>query len=506
MTSFLEITLNQQPLCTRLRRYLTASALITALAGCAQTPPSTLKDVAPELAARVPLPEDQLNAALATSGRAPTDIWDGASPLSAETAVRCALSENRMLRRTLLEADRRAALLSDAQLPPNPTLSAAVGAPLNMGVVPVVAMIAGQIDWLWKRDAIVGEADAQLRSVLLESATMVMATVAETRAAYVDAASVSEQAALASRDEQVALRVLAAEEAALATGQSTPAGVLRARMNAAEASNRVMTASAARVESMTRLLEAIGRGDHHLDWTLSAKDTASAVAQCALPIVPAPDDDAELKRLVDTHRFDVRAALARAEGADARARLAATGRLPSLMLGGGYERDMESDSAAMFMLESRIPLFNDGRFLVGAAEADAEIARIDADRIRQRAVIDARRAAMDARAADHHAAVLRDQTLAAFSTLRSLLASAVDAGERPAVDLWRAEHQENHILLQLVQAERGRALAALSFERALAGSRLPVMGGGMMAPGQIGSMSNASSAMTLDFTALEEIE
>jgi len=202
----------------------------------------------------------------------------------------------------------------------------------------------------------------------------------------------------------------------------------------------------------------------------------------------------------------VRAALARAEGADARAQLAATGRLPSLMLGGGYERDMESDSAAMFMLESRIPLFNDGRFLVGAAEADAEIARIDADRIRQRAVIDARRAAMDVRAADHHAEVLREQTLGAFTALRSLLASAVDAGERPAVDLWRAEHQENHILLQLVQAERGRALAALSFERALAGGRLPVMGGGMMAPSQTGSMSNASSAMTLDFTALEEIE
>jgi len=58
----------------------------------------------------------------------------------------------------------------------------------------------------------------------------------------------------------------------------------------------------------------------------------------------------------------------------------------------------------------------------------------------------------------------------------------------------------------LVQAERGRALAALSFERALAGGRLPVMGGGMMAPSQTGSMSNASSAMTLDFTALEEIE
>lgn len=498
--------MNPQSVSSRLCRCLTTVALITALTGCAHTPPSTLEDVAPELAGRVPLPQEQLNAVLADGGIDPKEIWDGVSPLSADVAVRCALNENRMLRRALSEADRRTALFSDAQLPPNPTLSAAVGAPLSMGVVPVVAMIGGQIDWLWKRDAIVGEADAQLRSVLLESATMVMATIVETRAAYVDAAAVSEQATLARRDEDVARRVLAAEESALATGQSTTSAVLRARMNAAEASNRVMSAEVARVETMTRLLEAIGRGDHHLKWILLARDTASAVGECAMPVVPDPSDDAELARLVDTRRFDVRAALARAEGADARAALAATGRLPTLMLGGGYERDMEDDSAVMFALESRLPLFNDGRFLVAAAESDAAIARIDADRVRQRAVIDARRAAMEVLAADHHAVVLRDRTLAAFSALRSLLASSVDAGERAPVDLWRAEHQENHILLQLVQAERSRALAALSFERALAGGRLPVMGGGAMAPSQSGSMSASSSSMSLEFTALEEIE
>jgi outer membrane protein TolC len=506
MTSLLEITVNRQSVSHRLYRYLIASALLAALDGCAQVPPSTLQDVAPELAARVPLPEEQLNTALATTDRAPTDVWDGVTPLSADLAVRCALSENRMLRRTLTEADRRAALFRDAQLPPNPTLSAALGAPLNMGVVPVLAMIAGQIDWIWKRDAIVGEADAQLRSVLLESATMVMATVVETRAAYIDAVSVSEQARLASRDEQVALRVLKAEEAALATGQSTRKAVLRARMNAAEASNRVLTAEVARVESMTRLLEAIGRGDHHLNWHPAAADTASAVTECKLTLPPRPDDDAELTRLVDARRFDVRAAQARADGADARAQLAATGRLPTLMLGGGYERDMENDSAAMFMLESRIPLFNDSRFLVSAAEADADIARIDADRIRQRALIDVRRAAMEVVAAEHHSATLRDQTLAAYTGLRSLLASAVEAGESAPVDLWRAEHQENHILFQLLQAERSRALSTLAFERALAGGRLPIMGGGMLTPTQSGSMSPSSTSMNLDFTALEEIE
>ena len=179
------------------------------------------------------------------------------------------------------ELDRRDlahALLGDAQLAPNPTLNLAVGAPLGMGVVPVLAMLAGQVDWLWKRDAIVGEADAQLRGLLLESAAMVVATVAEVRAAYLEAASATEQAGYARRDAEVAARVLAAEESALAAGEAGRTAVNRARMNAAEASNRVMEAEVATTAAKTRLLEAIGRGDHHLRWRLAAGDIRQATS------------------------------------------------------------------------------------------------------------------------------------------------------------------------------------------------------------------------------------
>ena len=204
-------------------------------------------------------------------------------------------------------------------------------------------------------------------------------------------------------------------------------------------------------------------------------------------------------------RFDVRAAEARVKGAEARAALAAAGRIPTLMLGAGYERDMEEDDAAMVMIESQIPVFNDGRFRVDAAMADAEIARIDADRTWQRAVIDARRALADiAAAAEHHAATLRDRTLAAFTANRRLLELSVEAGERRALDLWRSEHQENHLLLQLARAERDRALAALAFERSLAGGRLPSMQqGGMSSPA---GMGGGASMPDFGFTALETME
>jgi hypothetical protein len=178
--------------------------------------------------------------------------------------------------------------------------------------------------------------------------------------------------------------------------------------------------------------------------------------------------------------------------------LAMAGRWPTLMLGGGWERDMEGDEAAMVEIESTIPIFNQGRFRVDAATADLEIARIEEDRLWQRAVIDTRRALAGVAAAEHHVASLRDKTLANFDANQRIIADGVRAGERPAVELWKTEHQENHVRIQLARAQRDRALSALAFERALAGTRLPSMGlsggGGGMGGAGSGGMGGASPA------------
>lgn len=475
------------------------------LAGCSASRGPELADVAPSLEQDLGREAGSLQRDLQQPWLPPSDAWDGRSPLTAKAAVRCALVNNRSLRRTLAEADRRRAAFGDAQLPPNPTLNVAIGAPLDMGVTPILATLAAQLDWLWKRESIANEAEAQLRSLLLESAAMVAATVVETRTAYVETASAAEQEALARADAAVAARVLAAEQSAFDAGESTGAAVARARMNSAEASSRAMEAEVATVTAKTRLLEAIGRGQHDLDWTTDATGATEAERTCpvAMPTEPASDDD--LLALVRARRLDVRAAEARVAAAEARAAFAAASRLPSLLLGPGWERDMEGDSAVMFMAESQLPVFNDGRYRVAAAMADAEIARLDADRVWQRAVIDARRALVDVAAAEHHRATLRDQTLAAFDQSQDLLAKAVEAGERRAVDLWRSEHQRNHIRLQMARADRDRLLAALSFERALAGGRLPSMQPMMGSPASAGGMGGGGMP-DFGFTALETME
>jgi outer membrane protein TolC len=484
---------------------LLLSACATAPMACAPQAGPALTEVAPALDGSVGLDDGTTSRHLAEPWQQPSEAWNGTAPLSAEAALRCALANNRALRRTLAEADRRRAAFADAQLPPNPTLNAAVGAPLDMGVIPVLATLSAQLDWLWKRESIAGDAEAQLRSLLLEAAAMVAATVVETRTAYVEAASSVEQSVLARKDAEVAARVLAAEQASFGAGESTGTAVARARMNAAEAANRAMEAEVAAVNAKTRLLEAIGRGDHALGWTTVAQAASAAAAECGIAAPSAHDEDDALLRLVRERRMDIRAAEARVASAEARAALAAASRLPSLFLGGGWERDMEGDSAAMVMLESQLPVFNDGRYRVAAAMAEAEMARIDADRVWQRAVIDARRALADVAAAEHHAATLRGATLAAFEDAQRLLARMVEAGEGRGVDLWRSEHQRNHILLQLARAERDRSLAALSFERALAGGRLPSMQPSMAGSSSSGGMG-AAAMPDFGFTALETME
>jgi hypothetical protein len=101
-------------------------------------------------------------------------------------------------------------------------------------------------------------------------------------------------------------------------------------------------------------------------------------------------------------------------------------------------------------------------------------------------------------------------TLASFEGNREILRAAVDAGDRPAVQLWRSEHQENHIRIQLARAERDRALAALGFEQALAGARLPSMQGGAMPALESGGMGMGGGGLgpiqTFDFASMESMQ
>ena len=499
----------RHPSRTPLAPAATAVAAALLAAACTTDPGPRLAEAVPGLDARLAQPDGTLADAAARDWRVPDAAWDGRAPLEAAVAQRIALSENRALRRVLVEAERRRALTQDAQLAPNPVVNVAGGIPVDMGVVPLLAMVGQQLDWLWKRESITGDADAQLESLLLEAAAVAVSTAVEVRAAYVGCAAAQEVEILTRRDCEVAGRVLLAAQAAFEEGEANASAVNEARMNAAEASNRAMDSALELVSARTRLLEAIGRGDAGLAWQVASDSARAAREACAVVEPPVPEDDDALRRIVTERRLDLRAAEARVAAAEARLALAVVSRAPSVMLGAGWERDMEDDQAVMLQAQVSVPIFNDGRFRVQAAERDVELARLDADALRQRAVADARRALAAVDATSHHEAMLRGTTLASYESNKAILQAAVAEGDRPAIALWRSEHQENHIRIQLARAERDRTLAALGFERALAGGRLPSMGGSapMSAPETAGmGMGGLGAAQPLDFAGLETMQ
>ena len=490
---------------------LACAACLLAAVACTTDPGPALRDAVPDLDRRAGLEPGSLSAIGEHPWDRPDDRWDGASPLAGTLAVDLAVANNRALRRVLLEVERRRALVRDAQLAPNPTLNFAGGIPVDMGVVPLLAMVGQQVDWLWKRDALVGDADAQLRGLLFEAAAVAVATATEARSAYVSAAAAQEIDELARRDAEVASRILQASIAAFEAGDVTQQRVNDARMNAAEAQTRAMEATTGLIEARTRLLLAMGRGDAPSGWVTVDTGAQAARQALALPDAPLPDGHDAVVALVRERRLDLRAAEARVTGARARLALAEAARIPSVMLGAGWERDMEDDQAVMLQAQVTLPIWNDGRFRVDAARHDLEIALLDADDLWQRAVTDTVRALAAVAATEHHAAVLREATLAAYQDNKAVLQAAVDAGERPAMALWTSEHQENHILIQLAKAQRDRALATLALERTLAGARLPAMGAATpMASDPGGSMGMGGGGLgpvqTFDFAALETMQ
>lgn len=442
--------------------------LLALLPGCTTQPGPTLADAVPDLQQRTgaPLPAD-------APWDQPSTAWDGQSPLGASAALQVALQNNRGLRRALLEAEQRRALYQDSQLAPNPTLQLGAGVPLDMGATPLLAMLGAQVDWLWKRDATIGQADARLRSALFEAAAITVATAVEVHAAYADVASAEEINALSLADVAVAQRVLSATQAQFTAGEARGEAVNDARINMAEASTRQMEAQQALVVAKARLLKAMGRGDLGLDWSTKAQCIAQAQAEMALPVAPAPQDQADLIALVQQQRLDLRAAQARIQGAEQRLALARAQVWPSLMVGGGWEKDMEGDQAAMFQAQITLPLFNQGQFRIKAAELEVQMARLELDAVTQQALLDAHRALGALSMAEHHAVQIRDVSLAAYADNKRLLEASARHGETAKVRLWQSEHQENHLRIQLAKSQRDAVLAALDFQSVLAGARLP---------------------------------
>jgi cobalt-zinc-cadmium efflux system outer membrane protein len=146
-------------------------------------------------------------------------------------------------------------------------------------------------------------------------------------------------------------------------------------------------------------------------------------------------------------------------GAEARTRLQKANGRPDLFITGGYKRDVDFDSPVAGV-QFDLPLFNRNQGAVAAAHAEEDAAREDYQATRNRL-------AAELGIAQREYEMRREQYLQTFKPLRE---QAIEIS-----NISRAAYQAGGLdLLRLLDAERARVDAELSYVRALEGFHLSV--------------------------------
>ena len=223
------------------------------------------------------------------------------------------------------------------------------------------------------------------------------------------------------------------------------------------------SAREARETARLALMAMMGRAEASLDWRTGETD-AAALAAIHLPL----GSEAQLLDALAANRLDVRAAEARLRAAESSLTVAHRTRLRQIQLGAGYDRDMERMEAVMFNANIELPIFNDGSARIARAAADVQAAALEAERVRQAAIVQLRTALSRARAADER----RDMTMSAVVTpgveAFERARAAVDAGEGSLAGALNVEHGLNHARLELADMERERRMMRIELAQASA--------------------------------------
>jgi cobalt-zinc-cadmium efflux system outer membrane protein len=383
-------------------------------------------------------------------------------PLDEREAVRLALERSPELARMIAKAEAMRHEAVDMSLPMNPMLNVGSGVPVgSMGTVPVLAMVMGQIDELWTRPARSAVARDTYAAMLLDLGAQAVSMAAKARAMWHEVQLRDEELLHAEHDERITARLVAIAREQVAVGEADLSMLQEATAEYSDAHHRTSKAREARDAARLALMAMMGRADAPLEWRTGSPDPA-AQAAVHLPL----GSEVQLLDALAANRLDVRAAEARLRAAEASLKLARLTRLRQIQLGAGYERDMERMEAIMFNANIELPVFNDGSARIGRAAAEMRAAALDAERVRQAAIVQLRTALSRARAADER----RDITMSAVVTpgheAFARAQAAVDAGEGTLARALDVEHSLNHARLELTDLERERRMMRIELAQA----------------------------------------
>jgi len=391
-------------------------------------------------------------------------VWDGASPLSADAAVRIALQNNREIRQRVESIAAVRADYVQAHLLPNPMISLALGFPIDgMGGQPIAAALMQQLAWLWLRPPMIDAAEHNLRAAVLEVSDRALRLVADVRSAHADVVFAERALALSRDNIELIERSAELVRARFDAGEASRLDLNRIQLELLDERNRAADRAGALDDAKRRVLELLSRADASVEWT---SDDAPAID---LAIAESVSED-EAIALAKAQRLDAASARAMLEAAAARVELAKRGGAPDVAGGAMFERNHEDRETIFGQVQITPKIFDDNRVQVARAESEHRQVEIAADGMIQTAVAEARRAWVALRAQMEVVSLYEGEIVALAEENLSLARDAFEAGESDLTVLLEAQRMVNQARLELSDRRRDAMNYLIELERAAGGS------------------------------------
>jgi len=389
------------------------------------------------------------------------------APLDLHGAIQHALEVQPEIRAQLAKVARARADLVQAERLPNPKIVFGVGTPIDGGGGnPARIGILEPLTALWSRPKRIAEADAKLRTQVLDLADLGLRTAEKAELAFVDLHHATKRLNIDLTIVQYLNEHLALLQSLAQVGELDRLSVEKVRIELSQGMERA-AASRSVLNTAKRKLD-------HLVGRINQLETSPPLDPSTLPnlLHPAPPD-AELIELVALRRLDVAAALARAEATGARLQVVRRERVGAVGLAIGFERNLSDREALTIGGEVPIPIFDLGGARVAAADATREEAVQLAKSVLWNALLEVRIARAEWIGVREQLSIVTHQQLSASETRLRLVSEAAAVGES----------SRSEVLLAQVEADTARRAqneAELKVRRAWA--HLKRSAGGSFAP------------------------
>ncbi|MHC4991821.1 MAG: TolC family protein [Planctomycetota bacterium] len=248
-------------------------------------------------------------------------------------------------------------------------------------------------------------------------------------------------------------------------GEASRLDVNRVSLDRLDEQVRLADRPAALARVPRNLLELMGHADESAQWMSDGGAESEDPARWL--------DERDVMRLAERQRLDLVAARAMVEGRTARLELAELGRLPDVSAGVGYEQNFSNRRGVYPAISVTPKLFDDNSARVARAASELEQARIEADRVRQVAITEARQAWVALRSQQEVVQAYEGQIISLAESNLALAEAAFDAGETDLTVLLEAQRQLNRARIELIDRQLAATARLIELERATGGSLEP---------------------------------